>query len=101
MTAEARAGHSTVVACSALRKRYRDVLRAAEGNTIFVHVHPPVELTAERIAARAGHFMPSTLLDSQVATLEELEADERGFKVTAAGAPEEVLAVVLEQLQDA
>lgn len=101
MSAEARAGHSTVVACSALRKKYRDVLRAAEGNTIFVHVHPPVELTAERMEARAGHFMPPTLLDSQVATLEELEPDERGFKITSTGAPEEVLVEVLEQLKDA
>lgn len=101
MTAEARVGHSTVVACSALKRKYRDVLRAAEGNTIVVHVAPPVELTTERMEARAGHFMPATLLDSQLAALEGLEPDERGFTITSGGAPAEVLAEVLAHLQDA
>lgn len=101
MTAEARAGRSTVVTCSALRKSYRDVLRGAEGNTIFVHIAPPVELTAERLQARTGHYMPSSLLESQVATLEELEPDERGFAVRSGGTPDEVLAEVLERLEHA
>ncbi|WP_240646053.1 gluconokinase [Georgenia sp. SYP-B2076] len=100
MTTEARVGHSTVVTCSALKKRYRDVLRGAEGTTIFVHMAPPVELTAERLNARKGHYMPASLLDSQVATLEELEDDEAGFKVVSAGTPTEILAEVLLQLKD-
>ncbi|TRW46002.1 gluconokinase [Georgenia yuyongxinii] len=100
MTAEARAGRSTVVTCSALKKRYRDVLRAAEGSTVFVHMAPPVDLTAERLQTRQGHYMPASLLDSQVATLEELEEDEVGFKVTSAGTPPEVLAQVLGELKD-
>ncbi|WP_447925899.1 gluconokinase [Georgenia muralis] len=100
MTAEARAGHSTVVTCSALRKRYRDVLRGAEGNAVFVHMAPPVDLTLERMKVREGHYMPPSLLTSQVQTLEELEDDEAGFKVTSTGAPTEVLAAVLAQLKD-
>jgi gluconokinase len=100
MTAEARAGRSTVVTCSALKKRYRDVLRGAEGSTIFVHMAPPVDVTAERLAARKGHYMPASLLGSQVATLEELEEDEAGFKVTSGGTPPEILAEVLDQLKD-
>jgi carbohydrate kinase (thermoresistant glucokinase family) len=100
MSAEARAGRSTVVTCSALKRRYRDVLRGAEGTTIFVHMAPPVEVTAERLAARKGHYMPASLLGSQVATLEELDDDEVGFKVTSGGTPPEVLAQVLDQLKD-
>ena len=100
MTTEARVGHSTVVTCSALRKTYRNVLRGAEGTTIFVHVAPPVEVTAERLNARKGHYMPASLLSSQVATLEELKDDETGFKVVSSGTPPEILAEVLMQLKD-
>ncbi|GAA4285747.1 gluconokinase [Georgenia daeguensis] len=100
MTAEARVGHSTVVTCSALRRKYRDVLRGAEGSTIFVHMAPPVDLTLERMEARQGHYMPPSLLTSQIDTLEELEPDEDGFKVFNVGTPTQVLGEVLEQLKD-
>ncbi|UNX54746.1 gluconokinase [Georgenia sp. TF02-10] len=100
MTAEARVGHSTVVTCSALKKKYRDVLRGAEGRTVFVHMAPPTDLTLDRMKHRQGHYMPPSLLDSQIATLEELEPDENGFKVTNTGSPREVLAEVLDQLKD-
>jgi len=100
MTAEARVGHSTVVTCSALRRRYRDVLRGAEGSTIFVHMAPPVDLTLERMEARQGHYMPASLLTSQIDTLEELEPDEDGFKVFNVGTPTQVLGEVLEHLKD-
>ena len=100
MTAEARVGHSTVVTCSALRRKYRDILRGAEGNTIFVHMAPPVDLTLERMEARKGHYMPASLLTSQIDTLEELEPDEDGFKVFNVGTPTQVLGEVLEHLKD-
>jgi len=100
MTAEAHVGHSTVVTCSALKRRYRDVLRGAEGSTIFVHMAPPVDLTLERMNRRKGHYMPASLLDSQIDTLEELEPDEDGFKVHNVGTPTEVLAEVLDHLKD-
>ncbi|ROS26099.1 gluconokinase [Cellulomonas sp. PhB150] len=84
------AGGDTVVACSALRRAYRDVLRGAHGRVRFVHlVVPPDELT-RRLEARAGHFMPATLLASQLATLEDLEPDEDGVDVLVAGTPEAV-----------
>jgi len=73
------AGHSTVVTCSALRRAYRDRLRTAPGRTLFVHLAGPQELLAERLASRAGHFMPTSLLPSQFATLEPLQADEAGI----------------------
>lgn len=78
-TTEDEAGHDTLVTCSALRRVYRDRLRAAPGRTVFVHLVGPEALLAERLAARPGHFMPPSLLPSQLATLEPLEADEEGI----------------------
>ena len=73
------ASNSTIVTCSALRRVYRDRLRAAPGRTIFVHLVGTEGLLAERMNARAGHFMPPALLPSQLATLEDLEPDEDGI----------------------
>ncbi len=75
---QAAAGKSTIVTCSALRRVYRDRLRAAPGRTIFVHLAGTEELLAERMTARTDHFMPPTLLPSQLATLEQLDPDEEG-----------------------
>lgn len=75
---EDAAGHSTIVTCSALRRAYRDRLRTAPGRTLFVHLAGSEELLAERMNARPGHFMPPSLLPSQLATLEPLDADEDG-----------------------
>ena len=72
------AGHDTVLTCSALRRRYRDVLRGAvPESTYFVHLAGPAEVLAERMAGR-DHFMPTSLLYSQLGTLEQLEPDEEG-----------------------
>ena len=81
-------GAPVFVACSALRRSARDRLRAGAGVPIvFVHASVDRQTLARRIRARAGHFMPVALLDSQLATLEPLGADERGVTVDA-GAPE-------------
>lgn len=72
------AASGIVVACSALRRSYRDRLRLRAPRTVFVHLHGSDELLAARSSARSGHFMPSTLLASQLATLEPLGADEAG-----------------------
>ena len=64
-----------VVACSALRRAYRDRLRRA-GEVRFLHLAAPREVIAARLAARQGHFMPASLLDSQYATLEPPGPDE-------------------------
>jgi len=77
-TAEQRAqGTSTVLACSALKRSYRDVLRRPVPDTCFLHLHGPEELLRERMRHRE-HFMPSELLRSQFETLEPLQPDERG-----------------------
>jgi carbohydrate kinase (thermoresistant glucokinase family) len=82
-------GRSVVVACSALRKVYRDALRhAAAGPVFFVHLHGTPQLLSDRLGARRGHFMPTTLLDSQLATLEQLEPDEQGVVLDIAMTPE-------------
>lgn len=93
MAAATDRGELAVVACSALRRSYRDVLRAAAPDTYFVQLHGTPELLAARVTARAEHFMPPSLLASQLALLEPLEADERGA-VVSIDAP--VLDVVAE-----
>ncbi|MCK9902346.1 gluconokinase [Parafrankia colletiae] len=64
-----------VVACSALRRSYRDLLRTA-GDVLFVHISVPEPELRRRLAERRGHWMPATLLDSQLAALEPLGPDE-------------------------
>lgn len=81
------AGIGCVVACSALKRRYRDTLRAACPGVFFLHLTADHDLLAERIGHRAGHFMPQALLGSQLATLEPLGPDERGIALDAGPAP--------------
>lgn len=68
-------GETVVLACSALKRRYRDVLRGG-GDVRFIHLAGDKALIASRLAARKGHYMPPTLLDSQFAALEAPGEDE-------------------------
>jgi gluconokinase len=68
-----------VISCSALRRSYRDVLREAAPDQLFVHLAGSPEVVARRVAGRPGHFMPATLVASQFATLEPLGDDENGL----------------------
>ena len=90
LTEQTRAGRSAIVTCSALKRVYRDVLRQAEGRVRFVHLTAPPTLLEDRMAHREGHFMPTTLLPSQLATLEPLDPDEDGVSVVVDVPPEEV-----------
>lgn len=91
----------TVVACSALRRGYRDAIRAVAPGAVFVQLEVgPGELAA-RVRARRGHYMPASLLPSQLATLEPLAADEAGVSVDASGPPADVLARVMTALSAA
>ncbi|MCH6470187.1 gluconokinase [Sinomonas terrae] len=76
-----------VIACSALKRSYRDLIRSAAPQTLFVHLHGTRELLADRMASRPGHFMPLSLLDSQLAILEPLGSDEPGIQLDIAQAP--------------
>jgi gluconokinase len=73
-----RAGRGGVVSCSALKRRYRDRLRASVPELFFLHLDGPRELIAERLDTRKGHFMPPALLSSQFEALEPLGPDEAG-----------------------
>lgn len=96
MTEHARAGRSAVVACSALRRTYRDVLREAEGRVRMVHIAVPDDDLDRRMSARRGHFMPAGLLASQLATLEPLGPDEDGVVVPAGAVPYATTRAVLD-----
>jgi carbohydrate kinase (thermoresistant glucokinase family) len=80
-----------VVACSALRRAYRDRLRAVAPDAVFVALEGDPELLAERMGARAGHFMPATLLASQLALYEAPAADERAVRVDVAAELDEIV----------
>lgn len=87
-------GHTTVLACSALKRAYRDVLTSGLPDVRLVFLQGPLDLISSRLAARRGHFMPPDLLRSQFATLEEPSALE-GMTVSIEGSVEEVAARVM------
>jgi len=70
-----------VLACSALKRSHRDVIRWEAPKVTFIHAHGDPSVLSERLAGREGHFMPATLLASQLATLEHLDEAERGFVI--------------------
>ena len=90
-------GRLAVVACSALRRRYRDALREAAPDLFFVQLDGSPELLASRIGARTDHFMPPALLASQLEALEPLEADERGAIVSIDQPVEHIVADFTER----
>jgi len=79
----AKAG-GRVTACSALKRSYRDIIRAQEPSAVFVHLHGAVEVLQSRMQTRPGHFMPPALLQSQLATLEPLGQGEAGMVIDIA-----------------
>lgn len=92
------AGTGAVITCSALTRRYRDVLRASCPDAWFLHLSGSRELIAGRMAGRTGHFMPPALLDSQFAALEPLAADEHGGVLDVGPGPEELAAAAARLL---
>jgi len=72
------AGENAVVTCSALKRTYRDLLREGHPSVRFVHLIVDREVLERRMEQRAGHYMPPSLLGSQLATLEALQPDELG-----------------------
>lgn len=86
-----RSGKGAVVTCSALKRIYRDRLRVSAPHAFFLHLDVPRQELERRMAGRGGHFMPPSLLDSQLATLERLAADERGDTLDATRPPEDLI----------
>ncbi|MET8112527.1 gluconokinase [Streptomyces prasinus] len=98
--ARGRAGLGGVVSSSALKRSYRDRLRAAAPDVVFVHLTGDRALIEDRMSHREGHFMPTALLDSQFATLQPLETDETGVAVEVSGSPEEITEQAVAALTD-
>ena len=84
------AGDCGVVTCSSLKRSYRDLIDRRGSGVEFVYLHGSRALIASRLADRHGHFMPSSLLDSQFATLEEPAADEPAIRVEIGAAPDAI-----------
>ncbi|MBY8874906.1 gluconokinase [Micromonospora sp. PLK6-60] len=98
MTDRHAEGVSTVLACSALKRSYRDVLRQGPPDVEFVHLHGQAELIRDRLDRRAGHYMPASLLGSQRAILEHLEPDEPGVVLDIGLPPDELAAAAVARL---
>ncbi|GAA1253458.1 gluconokinase [Arthrobacter pascens] len=102
MTGQARAGRSTVLTCSALKRSYRRLLSDAEGRVLFIHLDGEAALISERMQGREGHFMPPTLLPSQLATLEPLspeELAEGSLRLDISRSPEQLIEAILGALK--
>lgn len=87
-----------VVTCSALRRIYRDVLNEADARVRYLHLDGSRELLGRRMSDRRDHFMPLSLLDSQLATLERLQSDEDGVTVSVEGDIDEIVDEALRAL---
>ena len=87
-----------VVTCSALKRSYRDLLRAGSSSVRFIQLDAPADLLLSRMTRRSGHFAPPALLGSQLADLEPLHPDEDGVVVSAVPAPDQVVIAVLAAL---
>ena len=90
-----KAGKGLVVSCSALKRSYRDVLRAEAGELQFIYLRGPRAVIVERIAQRRGHFMPPAMLDSQFDALQVPSPEEQAWVVDIAQSPEEIIATLL------
>jgi gluconokinase len=88
-------GEGVVVACSALKRTYRDVLRTAAPDVRFVFLNGPKSLIAERLESRRGHYMLASMLESQLATLEPPDADENVIAPDITRTPSEIVTGLL------
>jgi len=91
-------GQPGVVTCSALKRAYRDFLRAGRPQVRLVYLKGSRDLIASRMAARHGHFFAAAMLDSQFADLQEPGPDEHALTVSIGGTPQQIVEDVLAQL---
>ena len=91
--------HGCVLACSALKRRYRDVLRSGSPQLAFLHLAGAPTVASERVAHRRNHYMPASLVGSQYADLEPLQPAEFGVQVDFTLGPERIVTNFLEQIQ--
>jgi gluconokinase len=91
----AGADRGLVMACSALKRSYRDLLRARDPSVRFILLHGDRALIAERLAGRRGHYMPASLLDSQLATLEIPSPGEGAWVYDVAEPPDVIVSALV------
>lgn len=94
-------GTGLVLACSALKRSYRDLLRVESGAPWlqFIFLCGERALIAERLAARRGHYMPALLLESQFEALEEPSPDERAWAYEVTRSPEDLVAAIAQRVR--
>ena len=92
------AGTGVVMACSALKRSYRDILRAAAKDLRFVFLRGERTLIGQRLAGRTGHYMPASLLESQLATLEDPSPDEDAWVIDITESPEDLVAALVARV---
>lgn len=88
-----------VVACSALKQRYRDTLREYGGDILFVHLDETPAIISQRLSKRVGHFMPAGLMQSQFASIEALLTAE-GLTISRKGHPTEICDYIVERIEN-
>jgi gluconokinase len=96
--AASRDGETLVVSCSALKRRYREVLRHADPDLVLVYLTGDKELIHSRLIGRQNHFMSPVLLESQFEALEEPAADENAIRCAVTLSPRDIAAAILRQL---
>ncbi|WP_281450470.1 gluconokinase [Paenarthrobacter nitroguajacolicus] len=92
------AGAPLIIACSALKRSYRDLLRHHAPDVVFIHLSGDRQTLLSRMNARENHFMPSSLLDSQLSTLEPLGVDEKHMLVDIRLAPDPLVEGICSRL---
>jgi gluconokinase len=92
------AGENGLITCSALKRSYREVINRQGSGVVFVYLAGSKETIASRLAARLGHFMPPSLLDSQFADLEEPTSEEPAIRVDVGPAPGVIAQGIVVQL---
>jgi carbohydrate kinase (thermoresistant glucokinase family) len=93
-------GQSGVLTCSALKRSYRDIIIGDRADVTLVYLKGSHDLIRQRMAARHEHFMPTALLDSQFATLEEPTPDEHAITVDVGGKPGDIASEIVRQLEE-
>jgi gluconokinase len=87
-----------VVACSALKRTYRDLIRSEAPSAVFAELDGTAGLLEKRVAGRPGHFMPASLLASQLDTLQPLQEGEEGVRLDGSRPPAELIEAIVERL---
>ncbi len=90
----------TILACSALKKNYREILGDHSHDTVFIHLIGSQEVLQDRLATREDHFFNPSLLNDQLTTLESLQPEEKGFSIKIEQNWEKIIAEIETKLND-